>query len=249
MHRPAEPRAADAPDARRVGPALLAARRVPGDWRRAAPSLWSLLGRLRHLRWPCGAMCMSTVRRNLTGSALPVRCHHQSFLAVSPPRRGGSEPTAPPPIDCRRRLPMAQALPALPGCSGGGGGGLIGARVRLRLDRPLRLGPADPSRRVGARERHGAPSLGEGGTCWVAPVLTAVMEGQELRVAGAGQETQRHRKALGPRPGWGPAGWRGGGVPPTPRSGSEPSFPATPLPCSSQAGVRGDGSCRRHAGS
>lgn len=144
MCRPAEPRAADAPDTCRVGPALLAARRVPGDRRRAAPSLWSLLGRLRHLRWPCGAMCMSTVRRNLTGSALPVRCHHQSFLAVSPPRRGGSEPTAPPPIDCRRRLPMAQALPALPGCSGGGGGGLIGARVRLRLDRPLRLGPLTP---------------------------------------------------------------------------------------------------------
>lgn len=40
------------------------------------------------------------------------------------------------------------------------------------------------------------------------------MEGQELRVAGAGQETQRHRKALGPRPGWGPAGWRGDGLPP-----------------------------------
>lgn len=119
---------------------------TPCPWRRrrAAPSLWSLLGRLRHLRWPCGAMCMSTVRRNLTGSALPVRCHHQSFLAASPPRRGGSEPTAPPPIDCRRRLPMAQALPALPGCSGGGGGGLIGARVRLRLDRPLRLGPLTP---------------------------------------------------------------------------------------------------------
>lgn len=246
MHRPAEPRAADALDARRVGPALLVARRVPGDRRRAAPSLWSLLGRLRHLRWPCGAMCMSTVRRNLTGSALPVRCHHQSFLAVSPPRRGGSEPTAPPLIDCRRRLPMAQALPALPGCSGGGGGGLIGARVRLRLDRPLRLGPLTP---LVAWERHGAPSLGEGGHLVGRAGADSVMEGQELRVAGAGQEAQRHRKALGPRPGWGPAGWRGGGVPPTPRSGSEPSFSMTPLPCSSQAGVRGDGSCRRHAGS